>query len=104
MATFSLQLVGALQIAIKLFCIKGLRPVTEHPILKSCIDPAQDNTCNLELKGKTQSEVGGEDCKVELKAEIKLKKGSRRKKKGSRGKQQAMQQLSLYHHKYGRMG
>lgn len=35
-------------------------PVTEHFILKWNVAPAQDNTCNsLEMKGKTQGEVGG---------------------------------------------
>ena len=68
-------------------CTKPMYPVTEHFILKSNVDPAQEDACNLELKGKTLGEVGEEDCKVWLRAETKVKKGRRRRKKGSRGKE-----------------
>lgn len=68
-----------------MFCIKAVCPVAEHFIPKSNTDPAQDNTHKLELKGKRLS--GGWGHKVRLRAETKVKKGSRRRKKGSRGKE-----------------
>lgn len=61
--------------------------VTEHFILKSNIDAAQEDAHNLELKGVTLGEVGEEDGKIWLRAETKVKKGSRGRKKGSRGKE-----------------
>jgi len=62
-------------------------PVMEHFILQSNVDPAQGDAHNFELKGKTLGEAGEDDCNVQLRAETKVKKGSRRRKKGSRGKQ-----------------
>lgn len=38
--------------------------VTEHFILKSNVDAAQEDAHNLELKGVTLGEVGEEDGKV----------------------------------------
>lgn len=84
MATFSLQLVGALQIAIKMFCVRAMRPVTEHFILKSNAAPAQEYTCNnLEMKGKTQGEVGGRRLQGTTKSRNKGEKRKQEKEETS---------------------
>lgn len=79
-------------------------PVTEHFILKSNVDPAQEDAHNLELKGKTLDGSVGRGLQGMINSRNKGEKRKQEEEKEEQGKTelQAKQQPSMHHPKYRR--